>query len=102
MKKSFLGYLLISVFIIGCNKDETIPEDEFIKVYVDILVTQDTLQNKSIPPDSIRAIVLEKHNIPDSVYKKTIDYYNSSEENWEKFFDKAIKYVEDLKAVKEK
>ena len=102
MKKNFLGYLLISVLIIGCNKDETIPEDEFIKVYVDILVAQDTLQNKSISPDSIRKIVLKKHNIPDSVYKKTIDYHNSSEEKWEKFFDKTIKYVEDLKAVKEK
>ena len=100
--KNILTCTLLSILIFGCNKNEIITEDEFIKVYVDILVTQDTLQNKSISPDSIRAIVLKKHNIPDSVYKKTIDYYNSSEDKWEKFFDKAIKYVEDLKAVKEK
>ena len=100
--KKILTCILFSILIFGCNKENTIPEDEFIKVYVDILVAQDTLQNKSIPPDSIRAIVLGKNNIPDSVYKQTIDYYNSSEERWEKFFDKAIKYVEKLKNAKEK
>ncbi len=102
MKKCLLFCVFVTVLIISCDEEETIPEGKFIKVYVDILVAQDTLQNKSISPDSIRAIVLKKYNIPDSVYKKTIDYYNSSEERWEKFFDKAIKYVEDLKAVKEK
>ena len=97
-----IAVTLLSILIFGCNKDKVIPEDEFIKVYVDILVAQDTLQNKSIPPDSIRAIVLKKHDIPNSVYKQTIDYYNSSDERWEKFFDKAIKYVEKLKDAKEK
>ena len=102
MKKCFLFCIFISVLIVGCNKDETIPEDEFIKVYIDILVAQDTLQSNSIPPDSIKAIVLKKHNISDSLYTNTIDYYNSSEEKWGKFFDKAIKYVEELKTAKEK
>ena len=102
MKKCFLFCFFISLLIISCNKDKVIPEDRFIKVYVDILVAQDTLQDKSIPPDSIRAIILKKHNIPDSLYTNTIDYYNSSEERWKNFFDRAIKYVEELKNVKEK
>ena len=94
----FITFVLFS----ACEKSPALPEDKFIKVYVDILVAQDTLQDKSIPPDSIRAIILKKHNIPDSLYTNTIDYYNSSEERWEKFFDRAIKYVEELKNVKEK
>ena len=92
----------ILILIVACNKKETIPEEEFVKVYVDILVMQDTLQDKSIPPDSIRAIVLKQHNISDSVYTNTINFYNESEERWEKFFNKAIKYVEEEKITKEK
>lgn len=99
--KEIITFTLLLILIFGCNKKEIIPEEEFIKVYVDILVMQDTLQDKSIPPDSIRAIILKQHNIPDSVYTNTIDYYNESEERWEKFFDKAIKYVEE-KVPKEK
>jgi len=92
----------ILILIVACNKKETIPEEEFVKVYVDILIMQDTLQDKSIPPDSIRAIVLKQHNISDPVYTNTINFYNESEERWEKFFDKAIKYVEEEKITKEK
>jgi len=101
VRKIPLFIILLIISILGCSKDKVIPEDEFIKVYVDILVMQDTLQDKSIPPDSIRAIVLKQYNIPDSIYTSTIDYYNESEERWEKFFDKAIKYVGE-KVPKEK
>lgn len=102
MKKVSLYFILFITFIFGCNKKETIPEEEFVKVYVDILVMQDTLQDKTIPPDSIRAIVLKQHNISDSVYTNTISYYNESDERWEKFFDKAIRYVEEKKITEEK
>ena len=101
--KKIITIVLFLITLIACNKKETIPEEEFVKVYVDILVMQDTLQDKSIPPDSIRAIVLKQHNISDSIYANTINYYNESEERWGKFFDKAIKYVEEKKvAAKEK
>ena len=101
MKKIPLYFILLIISILGCSEDKIIPEEEFVKVYVDILVMQDTLQDKSIPPDSIRALVLKQHNISDSVYTNTINFYNESEERWEKFFDKAIKYVEEEKKITE-
>lgn len=78
------------------------PEDKFIKIYVDILVAQDTTGDKSITKDSLKTIVLQKYEVKDSIYSKTIDYYNTNPEKWEKFFDRAIKEVEKLKVSEEK
>ena len=99
--KNLIILLLIAIFVFSCSEDEILPEEEFIKVYVDILIARDTTTDKSITPDSIKAIVLNKHNVPDSVYIKTIEHYNSSSEKWEEFFNNAIKHVEELQAKEE-
>ena len=90
--------LIILILSVCCSKDDIIPEDDFVKIYVEMLVTQDTLSDKSITPDSLRSIVLSRHNIQDSEYRHTIEYYNSSPDRWEKFFKKATDYVNELKA----
>jgi Domain of unknown function (DUF4296) len=93
--------LLIATIPIGCSKDDVLPEDKFINIYVDILVAQDTTSDKTITKDSLKTIVLQKYGVQDSIYSKTIDYYNDNPEKWEKFFNDAIKHVEELKATEE-
>ena len=92
---------LLIVFIFSCSKDDIIPEDKFIKIYIDILVAQDTLTDNSISNDSLKTLILQKYNVTDSIYTKTIEYYNYNPEKWENFFEDAIKQVEELKATKE-
>ncbi len=89
----------MTVFIFSCSKDDIIPEDKFIKIYIDILVAQDTLTDNSISNDSLKTLVLQKHNVTDSLFTKTIEYYNYNPDKWEKFFEDAIKQVEELKAT---
>ncbi|MCH7774139.1 MAG: DUF4296 domain-containing protein [Bacteroidetes bacterium] len=92
---------LLIVFIFSCSKDDILPEDKFIKIYIDILVAQDTLTDNSISNDSLKTLILQKYNVADSIYTKTIEYYNYNPDKWENFFEDAIKQVEELKATKE-
>lgn len=100
--KNITIIFLMTVFIFSCSKDDILPEDKFIKIYIDILVAQDTLADNSISNDSLKTLILQKNDVADSVFTKTIDYYNYDPAKWEKFFEEAIKQVEELKATDEK
>jgi hypothetical protein len=97
--KNITIIFLLTVSILSCSKDDILPEDKFIKIYIDILVAQDTLSNSSISNNSLKTLILEKYNVTDSIYTKTIEYYNTNPDKWEKFFEDAIKQVEKLKAT---
>jgi hypothetical protein len=99
--KNITIIFLMTVIIFSCSKDDILPEDKFIKIYIDILVAQDTLTDNSISNDSLKTLILKKHNVIDSVFTKTIEYYNYDPAKWEKFFEEAIKHVEELKATDE-
>jgi hypothetical protein len=91
-------YVILFPFLSNCSEEEILPEDKLIKIYVDILIAQDTTTDKSITTDSLKAIVLKEYNVPDSLYFNSIEHYKSSPAKWEAFFDNAIKYVEELRA----
>lgn len=96
----FIIFILIfftSLFL-SCEDKTEIPEEKFIKIYVDLLVMQDTTVVNPVSLDSMKIIVFTRHNINSNQYEKTIAEYNSSPERWEKFFDKTLAYVEELKA----
>jgi hypothetical protein len=92
---------LLIVFIFSCSKDDIIPEDKFINIYIDILVAQDTLTDNSISNDSLKTLILQKYNITDSIYTNTIEYYNNNPDKWGRIFEDAIKQVEELKTTEE-
>jgi len=97
--KNITIIFLLTVIIFSCSKDDILPEDKFIKIYIDILVAQDTLTDSSISNDSLKTLILQKYNVTDSIYTKTIEYYNYNPDKWGKFFEDAIKQVEELKAT---
>lgn len=97
--KNITIIFLLTAFIFSCSKDDILPEDKFIKIYIDILVAQDTLSDSSISNDSLKTLILGKYNVTDSVFTKTIEYYNYNPDKWENFFKDAIKRVEELKAT---
>ena len=81
----------------NCDDNKVIEEGKFLKVYVDLLIVQDTSSSYQLPLDSVRATVFKRHGITTENYQQTIDHYNSSPEKWEDFFSKATAYVEKLK-----
>ncbi len=99
--KNITIIFFLTVFIFSCSKDDILPEDKFRKIYIDILVTQDTLTDNSISTDSLKTLILQKYYVTDSLFTKTIEYYYYNPDKWEKFFEEAIKHVEELKATEE-
>lgn len=90
--------LIVSALLLSaCDKGPPIPEEKFIKVYVDLLIIQDTTTANTFSLDSIKTLVFTKHNISPKQYDATINFYNSQPEKWADFFDKATAYVEDLR-----
>lgn len=86
----------------ACDKGPPIPEKTFLKIYVDLLIVQDTTTVNNYSIDSVRAIVLSRHNISENQYDEMISYYNSQPDKWIAFFDTATVYVEQLKKEAEK
>ena len=97
-----LFLIIFTLFLSACDKDPPIQEEKFIKVYVDLLIVQDTTTAETISLDSIKTLVFTKHNISSEQYDETINYYNSQPEKWAAFFDSATVYVERLKKETEK
>ena len=96
--KNIIIIIISTVFIFSCSEEDILPDDKFRNIYIDILVAQDTLTDPLISADSLKTLTLKKYNVTDSIYSKTIDYYNNNPDKWEIFFEDAIKQVEKLKA----
>lgn len=100
--KVLIPLLIIPALILSsCSEEKVIPEEKFIHVYVDLMIVQDTTRANPLPLDSLKEIVFTKHDITSELYDKTIAKFNSSPEDWEEFFEKAIAYLEELKTKKD-
>ena len=97
----FTLFIISSLLLSGCDKGPPIPEEKFIKVYVDLLIIQDTTTTNTFSLDSVKTIVFNRHKVTSGQYDATIDYYNSQPEKWVVFFDSATAYVEGLKKAAE-
>ena len=94
--------LIILTLLSACEKGPAIPENEFIKVYVDLLILQDTTGVNTSVFDSLKTSVFKNHGVSAKEYDATINYYNSNPKKWEEFFNKAIAYAEKLKSETKK
>lgn len=99
--KSIVFVLLLISFSIfaSCTKEPPIAKEQFVEIYADIIFSQDTLK---APLSQVKQTVLSRYNYSENDYDETIEYYNSNQERWQKFFDEAIAYVEKLKEPKKK
>lgn len=89
--------LFTALLNLACEEKSPISEEKFIEVYVDLLIVQDTTRTDSLSLDSLKSVIFTKHNIDSKTYDATITYYNAEPKRWEKFFDKAIAYAEELR-----
>jgi hypothetical protein len=96
-QKICLLILVIPVFILSCDKEPPVPQEDFIKAYVDLLIIQDTTTVNNFSIDSVKSVVFTRHNISSEQYDEMLRFYNAQPERWEIFFDSATAYVETLK-----
>lgn len=100
-QKFFYPVTFLILFISACDDSSPVPEEKFIKVFADVLIAKDTIGTDQISADSLTKIILKNNNLTLEEYKQTINFYNSSPERWEDFFNKAGTYVEELRETAE-
>src|SRR5210317_1480221 len=98
MKHSFLAFIILILLFISCDEppiekpENLIKESKMIEMMVDVHLAQatymarqvsDSLVEKSSADDFYYS-VLEKYNVPDSVFEKSFVYYASDPKNFEK------------------
>lgn len=93
--------MIVSVlFISSCSK-RTLNEDDFAKIYAEMVIAQDTALYANNNFKLIQDAIFKKYGISRLEYSETIESYKKDPQKWEKFFDKAISYVEALKKEKQ-
>lgn len=93
-------YFLVTalpIFLLGCLGSDKIPENDFIKIYTDIIIVQDTLKLSGEELLQQKKTILKKYNFTEQQYENTIEYYNEDADRWENFFEKTLHYLEELK-----
>jgi len=99
-QKLILLIFALALFNLSCDDKPPIPEQKFMKVYVNLLIAQDTTATP-YNSDSLKSVILASNNISELQYNSMIKYYNDRPEKWNPFFDSATVYVERLKLKSE-
>ena len=90
----------LAIMLNSCSKSPAVKEDKFIKLYVDMLIAQDTSKANGKQLEIVKKQVLKKYSVSESEYDSTLNFYNEDPKRWSEFFDKAITYLEQLKKRK--
>ncbi|GAB6282619.1 MAG: hypothetical protein STSR0008_13650 [Ignavibacterium sp.] len=87
----------ILLIFFSLNKNTIIPEDKFVSIYCELLIAKDTIRDNSYKIENYKKELLRKYSISEKDYNSTLNYYSESSKNWESFFDKVIKRLEEKK-----
>lgn len=102
MKKIII--IISFLLLISCSKNfnqnkDILPEEKFIEITIDIQKAQalvnfksDSLQNvRSIRLNSYNEEVLNKHNVTKEKYNKSVEYYTSKPDKFNKIMEEVVK-----------
>jgi Domain of unknown function (DUF4296) len=93
-------YIPLILLFSSCSAAPPVKEDKFIKIYVDMLIAQDTTRATGGQLEVVKSEVLKSYSVSEADYDSTLKFYNSDPKRWSDFFDKAIAYLEQLKKQK--
>lgn len=89
------AFLLFAAFIsLNCNRTNLIDEEKFVRIYIDLMIYKDTASVSGLNNEELLRAVLTQHKVTFEEYKSTVEYYSQAAERWEKFFTKALAYLE--------
>jgi hypothetical protein len=99
VKKSFLAIIILVA--VSCGSDtpsETIMgEEEMVNFLIDLHIAQASVQNLRLKADSAKTVfkvenkfLLAKHNITDSVFINSYNYYLANPEDLERIYSAVV------------
>lgn len=95
-------FLLFSILFLNCKRTDILDEETFIKIYAEAIIYKDTASTANYINKIILKSILDKYSVTLDEYKQTVDYYNQDFERWEKFFSKAVVYLESKQKLEQK
>jgi len=80
-------FLIISgLLLIGCSKkEEIIPNDKFVAIYLDLIKAQDTVGTSTMFVKPALESILKKHGVTKAYYDKTVDFYMRNPQDFKEF-----------------
>lgn len=81
----------------GSKPEGLVSEDKMVEILIDIHLTEGFVQALPIPYDSSKKLypileqqIFEKHDVPDSVYIKSLQYHLKDAKFMERIYERAI------------
>jgi len=94
--KKLIILLSFSIIFISCKKENTIDEEEFAKIYYNILVAQEKFKADSILLKSEQDKVFKKFGVNEKQYYSTLTSFNKDPEKWRTFFEYLKSYTDTM------
>jgi len=99
VKKSFLAIIILVAISCGSDKSpkQVLGEEDMISFLIDLHIAEAAVQNLRLKIDSSRVVfevenrfLLQKHNITDSVFLNSYNYYLARPEQLEKIYSAVV------------
>lgn len=102
--KKFFFFLIVPIiaFTGSCERKEftpegVIPKDKMISIFIDMHIMESQISTLNLKRDSSKILfkhyeqkVFEKHNVQDSIYHHSYNYYLYNVNDMEKIYDAVI------------
>ena len=94
----FISLLLL----VSCNFTEETSQKEIARLYVDVLVAEETYKADSSSMQIAIDSLYKLHNITESKYLEELENYRYDEDTWKEFFNLSEEYLDTLKAIEKR
>lgn len=97
MRKTLLlisSFLFLSILFFVCKSTNRIEEDEFVKIYSNLLVIKEIYRGDNKSYINARDSLYKAFKVNQIQIDNTLEYYNNDPERWKKFYSKVIEHLE--------
>ncbi len=84
------------MIFISCKDKAVVDEEEFARLYYNILITQEKFKSDSTLLKKEQDKVFQKFGITEKQYYSTLSAYNKDPEKWKSFFEYLKTYTDTL------
>jgi len=94
--KNLVVLFSFTMLIVSCKDKAVIEEEEFAKLYYNVLLTQEKFKSDSTLLKKEQEKVFLKFGVTEKQYYSTLTAYNKDPERWQEFFEYFKSYTDTL------
>lgn len=89
--------LLLLIILFSCNFNSNISKQKAAEIYVKLQVAEEKFRNSSDSLKIEQKKIFKEYSTSRQEFKEYLFSLSDDEQEWNEFFDLALKYVNDLK-----